>query len=324
MKPEALLQFIERARGLHARDELDAAAAEVLDALEDSGVGALLLKGPALARLLYRPDEHRGYSDVDLLIDPEGRESARHALAALGYTEANARVVHGVVDVANIQHAEIWSRRGALGPVLVDLHWRLPGWEAPAQVVWDALRRRRAWIDLDARKTAVFDRSALALHLATHAAQHGPNDVKALGDLARGIERWDREVWFAAAQLASEVSATPALAAGLRLVREGDAIAGQLGVPAADELTWAIANRADRPRGTFHLRALAEARGLRGRATVVRHSLLPTRLWITRRYPWAAGNRALVLPAYAAHLACAPVWAARAWRFSRRARRARH
>jgi hypothetical protein len=320
---DALFEFIERARGLQARAELDEAAGAVLDALEEAGIGALLLKGPALARLLYRPDEHRGYSDVDLLVDPDRRAPARDVLIGLGYTDASARAVHGVVDVADIQHAEIWTRRvgGRAGPVLVDLHWRLPGWEAPAQAAWDALLSRPAWIDLEGRRTAVPDRSALALHLATHAAQHGPQDAKALGDLTRGIERWEREVWSAAAELASEVGATAAMAAGLRLVDEGVAVARELDLPAADAVTWAIANRADRPRGTFHVRAFAEARGARERATVLRHSLLPTRLWITRRYPWALRNRALVLAAYAAHLASAPAWAVRAWRFSRRPRR---
>lgn len=73
---EVLREFVERARTVSRRPVLDAAAGEVLTALEAAGIEALLLKGAALARLLYGPDEHRGYLDIDLLVGPA--QAAEH------------------------------------------------------------------------------------------------------------------------------------------------------------------------------------------------------------------------------------------------------
>jgi hypothetical protein len=116
------------------------------------------------------------------------------------------------------------------------------------------------------------------------------------------------------------VGATAAFAAGLRLVPPGAALARDLALPPTDELQWAIANRNVRPRGTFHLRAFAEARTLPQRASVLRRSLLPRREWIAWQYPWARAGGVRLLAAYGLHLMRAPVWAAAAWRFRRRAR----
>ncbi|MGH2951065.1 MAG: nucleotidyltransferase family protein [Solirubrobacterales bacterium] len=320
MERRAVGEFVARVRGLDRRAQVDAAATEAFDALDAAGVRSLLLKGPALARLLYAADEHRGYTDVDLLVAPPDLPRARRALSDLGY--ANRSEGRGIDDVAGILHAEIWLRFGEDAPLaMVDLHWRLAGCEAPAQIAWDALRARRTWIELEGRRVAVLDRVGLALHLATHAAQHGPDDAKATADLRRGIERWPLGVWRAASRLAGDVGAIPAFAAGLRLVPTGAELASELELPWADTLTWEILHRNARPRGTFHLQAWAQARGARERAEVLRRSLFPTPEWIAGEYPWAAGSQARLIAAYARHLLRAPVWTARAWQFRRRARR---
>jgi hypothetical protein len=321
-RPE-LDEFVERVRGLSSQALLDAAAVEALDALAAAGVDALLLKGPALARALYAPSEHRGYSDVDLLASPADLPEARRALTGLGYKHAEE--VLGIDDVGEILHSETWSRRveaGPGGPLLIDLHWRLHGCGAPAEVAWEVLAPRRASIELNGREAAVLDREGLALHIATHAAQHGPGDLKAIADLTRGLERWPLEIWRAAASLAADLEATPAFAAGLRLVPIGVERSDELGLPPTDELDWAIRHRELRPRGTFHLDAFTRARGARARVDVLRRSLLPNRRWIAWQYPWAAGSRARLVAAYGAHLLRTPAWAVRAWRYRRKERRA--
>lgn len=314
---------MERARGLSRQAQLDAAAVEVLDAFGGAGLQPLLLKGPVLARVLYAPDEHRGYSDVDLLISPADLPQARRALTRAGFKHGEE--VFGIDDVGGILHSETWSRRGEgewRGPLLIDLHWRLPGCGASAEAVWEALSRRRASIELNGRKAAVLDPAGLALHLAIHAAHHGPDDLKAIADLTRGLERWPLGVWHAAASLAAELEATSAFAAGLRLVPIGTERADELGLPPTHELDWAIRHRDSRPRGTFHLQALANARDARARADVLRRSLLPGREWIAWEYPWARGGGARLVAAYGAHLLRTPLWAARAWRYRRKERRA--
>jgi Uncharacterised nucleotidyltransferase len=320
----ALEDFARRARDRSALRKLDAAAVEVFDAFAAAGVNAILLKGPALARLLYTPDEHRGYSDVDVLIAPAHVSAARHVLADLGYGNTANRL--GIDDVAGVVKAETWAGADGSGMatawVVIDLHWQLPGSKTSPEVAWDAVTRRCGWVDLDGRRVPTLAVEGLALHVATHAAQHGPRYEQPMEDLAKGLDRWSPSVWRAAAQLAAEIQATEAFAAGLRLSPRGAALAGDLGLPATDGLAWAIANRAARPRGTFHLQAFRQAPSLSERLSVLRTSLLPSREWIAWQYHWARGTRVRMFVARGLHLMRAPLWAARAWRFRRRAQRA--
>ena len=324
MSDGALDDFVARARRLRQTEALDRAAIAALAALKVAGVEAMLLKGPALARRLYADGEIRGYSDVDLLIRRRSLATARQVLGRLGY--ANADEVFGIDDVAGILHSELWSRPGERairsGPIMIDLHWRLDGCEAADDVVWEALAAGRGSIELRGEEAAVLGDDALALHVALHAAQHGPSDIKAIGDLTRAVERWPVDLWRQAAQLAETVHGIPGLAAGLRLVPAGSRLASELGLPETRELDWKIHTREDRPRGTFHVEAWREARGLRQRANVLRRSLFPTRRWICFYLPWAARGRAWMALAYAWHILRAPLWAARAGRYLARARRA--
>lgn len=322
MSRRALDEFFERVRNRPRRAQLDAAAVEVIDAFRAAGLKPLLLKGAALAQTLYGPEEYRGYGDVDLLVARQALAASRQALTAIGYTNAEPP---GIDDVAGILYSETWVRvpEGSTGrPLMVDLHWRLAGCEAPADVTWRVMWTRRAWIEIDGHRVAVPARDGLALHVATHAAQHGPENGKVLADLARGIERWNGEVWRSAARLAEQLDGTPAFAAGLRLLPAGAELARTLGLPPTDTLEWAIRNRNARPRGTFHLTALARARGVRAEVDVLRRALLPTREWISVEFPWANAGRARLVAAYGAHLVRAPMWAARAWRYRRWERRA--
>jgi hypothetical protein len=316
----ALDEFAVRARRVGRRSTLDAAAVEALHAFDQAGVDALLLKGVALTRTLYRSNEHRGYVDVDLLVGPDDFAAAERALADLGYVDFVEE--SGLDPFPDDPHAVLWSRiTPAIGPTAVDLHWRLPGCHAPPLMIWNALRTRRTWIDLCGYQAAILERPGLALHIAIHAAQHGPDDLKALGDLVRGLERWSEEVWRHAAQLAYELQATEAFGAGMRLVPAGVSMARQLQLPGTDALLRAIAHRHLRPRGTFHARAFVEAKGLRERVSVLRRSLFPTRHWIVWEHAWAARGGLSLCAAYGMHLLRCPAWAARVWHSRRRARR---
>lgn len=320
----ALQRFLARVtpEPEHSTARLDAAAAEALAAFAEAGVDALLLKGRGLAALLYGPGDHRSFSDVDLLVAPANQAAAENALCRLGYVDAGAD--QGIDDIGGVVHAHTWERtapRSAADPP-IDLHRWLPGALADPAVAWEALLARRAWIELGGGQAPVLDRAGQAMHLATHAAQHGPAVEKHVHELELSLALWPAEVWESAARLAGEIDATEAFAAGLRLSRRGAAVAMALGLPATDRLNWMIRHRRERPRGMFHLQALAEARTSRDRLDVLRRSLLPRRAWIIDQHRWAEHGGLRVLAAYALHLAKAPAWAARAWRFRRRSRHA--
>ena len=315
----ALEDFATRAQQAARTSRLNEGLVEVLDACSAVAVEPLLLKGAAFARTLYRSDERRGYFDVDLLVAPDEVPTVGRVLEDLDYR--NVTELQGIDDVAGILHAQIWARLVPdLGNLTVDLHWTLEGCEADPQRVWDVLSARRALVEVSGRPVPTLDRPGHALHLGLHVAQHGPDDLKAVADLERALERWEPEIWGQAAELAAELDAVEAFAAGLWLVPGGDLVARGLDLPDADALLRQIAHRGERPRGTFHLQAFTEARGLKARLSLLRRSLLPSREWMVWGNPKAGTSRLRLFAAYSAHIVRAPVWAVRAWRFRRRKR----
>jgi hypothetical protein len=301
---------------------VDAAAAEVLTAFDENGVDALLLKGRALGALLYEGGERTGYADVDLLVAPPHLSSAEHVLAGLGYSVDEAN--RWIDDIGGIAHARSWVRtdRGPLDQRIVDLHWKMPGSCASPTIAWEALTAQRTWIDVGGHRAATLDRGGQALHLAIHAAQHGPGFARTLDELSLALARWPVEVWASAAALAQRVEATPAFAAGLRLLPEGAELASRLELPPTAQLDWTIRNRGGQPRGTLRLQALLELDSLSDRLELARRSLLPPQAWIIHEFRWARAGSPLIVAAYAFHWLRLPLWAARGWRHRLRARRA--
>jgi Uncharacterised nucleotidyltransferase len=294
----------------------------VFDAFARRDVSGLLLKGAALARLLYDAPEQRQYSDVDLLVGPDDRRAARAVLEQLGYRNASALMA--VDDIGGELHGETWiaTPPGARYPAVIDLHLRLAGAKAPPERAWEALHARSAGIELQGSQVRILDRPGLAMHLALHAAHHGEAYAKGRRELLRALDRWPPEVWREAARLAEEIDATEAFAAGLRLVEPGAELAELLELPSTDQLDWEL-RQAVRPRGRSHLQAFLQAPDLRTRAHVLRRALLPHPGWMVRQYPWARDGRLRLVAAYLVHLARSPAWAVRVLRFRRRERRAK-
>lgn len=315
-REQTLLEFAARGVHVRRRDRLDALAVEAIDALRDVGADALLLKGAALADALYGPDLERGYFDIDLLVQSAARATCGQVLSKLGYTSVSAE--RGVEDVADVLHAEAWSRLDAeIGNVMIDLHWRLDGCVAPPDTLWNILRGGAEPVNVAGSVVFRLGRPALALHIALHLAQHGLDDPKAAADLGLAVVRWDSAIWQRAAQLANELEAVDAFAAGLRLLPAGARIADGLEVFPTDRTVWDMAHRDIRPRGTQYVGALARARTLRARTRVVRQALLPPRAWIRWEMRWASRSRGHLAAAYSLHMFRAPLWAVRAYRFTR-------
>ena len=101
-----------------------ASQAEVIRALQAiaaAGIDALLLKGAALAHLLYPEPQCRPRGDTDLLVADRQTADCVHALLQpLGYTK------HLGVEGRYISHQFACTRPGPLGiAITLDIHWRL-------------------------------------------------------------------------------------------------------------------------------------------------------------------------------------------------------
>jgi len=293
-----------------AKLKLDSAAADVVARLDGAGIPAVLLKGSALAERLYDPAEVRPHDDVDLLVAAADVEAAGDVLRANGFAFA-----------ADDDYAQDWIR--AADGVTVDVHVTFLGIGVPPAAVWSVLAPHTTTLSVGGADVTVFDDAALALHVALHAAQHGPKGGKALDDLRRAARRLALKTWRDAAEIARALDALPALSAGLRLVPEGEAIAERLSLPVAS-VAEVMLRASSPPPTTLGLQRLFHTHGLRPKLRLLAQELAPAPTFMRAVYPVAQRGRAGLAASYAWR----PFWllwhtlpALRAWRRAERASR---
>jgi hypothetical protein len=278
---------------------LDAATAELVGALGERRVDALLLKGPAIARTLYPDPAERAYLDVDLLVEPSGWVEAARVLEDLGYGH------HEPDPDRDADKAQVWQR----GEVFVDLHPTARWTRADRAAVWTAFASDAETLEVGGAPVPVPGEAARALLLALHACQHGAAEPQPRRDLELGLERLDDDAWERAHGLARDLGAQDAFAAGLRLAGDtrfasaGDRLEVHLRAANAAPTAFALNDlaalptlrarlaflprRAFPPPAVMRRRAALARRGRRGLAAA--YALQP--LWLARHAP--AGVRAL-------------------------------
>lgn len=268
-----------------ARLKLDAAAAEVIGRLKESDVPVVLLKGSALAERLYAPSEPRFHEDIDLLVPPHEISRVGEVLVRCGFAYA-----------ADEEYAQDWIR--ARDGVTVDVHTTFLGVGVEPQVVWQELTSHTRRATIGAAEVPVFDDAALGVHVALHAAQHGPRGGKALEDLTRATQQLDSTAWQDAASLAERLDAAAAMGAGLRLVPSGRTLADKLGLPEAHSADVAL-RASSPPVTTLGIERLLTTPGLRGKTRLLAHELMPSRTFMRAAYPVARRGPAGLIVAYA-------------------------
>lgn len=297
------------------RLRIDAVTAEVMQGLTDSGVPALVLKGPSLVQWLYPQAERRTYGDTDILIRSGSEDAARRVLREHGFEH---RWDENPMPDWWQEHASEWFR--AEDGVLVDLHRRLVGVGADDGTAWAILSADTDELVVGGRPVPALSLPGRAFHIALHVAQHGAKVGIGIEDLRRALEVADYSVWQEAAALAARLEATDAFAAGLRLAPDGARMADRLGLPETASVEVAL-RAATVPPVALGFEQLSRAHGLRARAGIIWRKLFPPREFIVHWHPAAADSRRALALAYIRR----PFWILRgaprgfrAWRQARR------
>jgi hypothetical protein len=247
---------------------VDHATADVLLAFRAAGVQALLLKGPSIARWLYRDGEPRPYLDTDLLVHPADASEAGRVLTRMGYaTQLDERRMPDWWR----PHASVWvnADRGTT----VDLHYTLQGVGVDPQRGWALLSHGTETLAVAGATAAALSIPARTLYVALTAANDGPTGT-AMTDLERALNQISEHTWTAAAALAVELGATAALYAGLSQRREGAQLAARLGVEDQRSVEMALRSVAA-PREALTVDQLARARGQHERIGIIADKLFP-------------------------------------------------
>ncbi len=138
---------------------------QLVEALHDAGISALILKGTALAYSLYPKPEFRRRGDSDLLIEGADRDKTRAVFKACGFSQWS--------DVRPLQ--ECWQSSAQMGfEHTFDLHWRISASSAISGLLEANLPRRKAiplpMLSPNARGIGAIDNLIL---ICINRAQHG-------------------------------------------------------------------------------------------------------------------------------------------------------
>jgi Uncharacterised nucleotidyltransferase len=283
---------------------IDGMTAEVVRALRAADVEPVLLKGPSVAYWLGA-DHARPYVDCDLLVAPACVAVAEAVLRDMGFR----RYLEGVDLEEHWPHPAVaWQRDEN---ELVDLHRTIWGAAAPPEHVWTALAAHTSSLRLARVDVPIPDAAATALLLGLHAAKHGSADARPLADLSSALEQLDAGTWREAADVARELQAEPAFAAGLRLDQIGGRLADDLGLPDRVPARVALA-ASSASQSALTLERLSAASGPRAKAAFVAHRLMPPAAWMRAGYPLARRGRAGLVASYAWRFVAVPVRLVRA------------
>jgi hypothetical protein len=280
------LVVLEAARGL----AVDAVTGEVVSALGTAGVRPILLKGPAVAELLY-PEEPRVYVDSDLLVAPDDHARAERVLARLGFEQQPVELEPEL----GLPHARSWRREE--DQAAVDLHALIAGVGVAPRELWQELEPLTEPMAVGNVECRVPRTHAVALIVALHAAQHGEEVSRPLADLGRAVAALPREEWRRAAALADRLDATINFASGLRRVEGGSELAEAIGLPGT-ALIDAARGPYSPTRLALGFSRLAREPTLRAKLAVARGEVAPPPEHMRWWSPLARRGRAGLAAAY--------------------------
>ena len=186
---EQLLEQQRDSMALHLRTL--GTLAKLADPLDSLGVRWLVMKGPALAKLVYKRPELRPYSDLDVLVERRRIADVVSSLEEVGFRLLDTNWALIARTGAGQVHLED-PTGGA-----VDLHWHVLFDRGSRQIfaipMAEMLERYRS-ADINGITTHVFDPVDTQLHLCIHAAQEGADRLLWLKDLEQ-VARHDGGDW---------------------------------------------------------------------------------------------------------------------------------
>lgn len=254
------------------RLRVDSWTAEAIVALRDQGIRVVLLKGPAVARWLFRDDPYaRPYADADLLVAPNERQAAGDVLRRLGYEMYGEPML--AVDEPHARH---FHRRA--DAAAVDLHRVIHCTEHIAtQRVWNALSARTDTLAVAGVEVDIPSAGVRALHLALHLSWYDAPDSQPWRDLQRALKIVDPHTWEHAAQIARSLGIAAQFGVRLNRLPEARELARALALPlehASIDVDLPPGAAVGIP-GVGSLMRLAAQQGRRAQLTYLRAKLFP-------------------------------------------------
>jgi ABC-2 type transport system ATP-binding protein len=166
---------------------------KLLDALSDSGISVIVLKGAALLEGLWRNIALRPMADLDILLRERQLERAQTILRNLGYNEcATARTP----EWYRTSHHHLVPYAQKETGTVVELHRGIVTPQSGATIPAEALWRRSIQYRIAGKETRVLCSDDMLTHLCMHMACDDPfaDKARSLADLVLLLKLMGREI----------------------------------------------------------------------------------------------------------------------------------
>jgi hypothetical protein len=198
--PDYLRQLIadEEEKTARAWNDARQILGVVLPALAEAGIPCLLLKGPSLVEAYGDRFEMRGFSDLDLLVQPRGLGKALECLERLGFVpkvggKAQSLILKG--------HFHLVMKPPPPWTLPVELHWELVDRGNFYRIDLEGVFGRARALELSGEEVPVLGVEDELVYLCLHLCKHGVMNRFALYEnseaewLARPVSG-NRLIWF--------------------------------------------------------------------------------------------------------------------------------
>ncbi len=187
----------------------------ILDRFTSAGIGALVVKGPALAVQAYGDPAMRSYGDLDLLVRQRDIRRATELMSAAGFTPA---VPLSAIDAGKIPGQYLFSKPDSR--LIVELHNDCTLRYFPRRLPLEKFFARQIRVRLDAHEAPALAVEDELVLICIHGAKHLWERLMWIADVAALVSRQAGIDWERVADSAQAVGAERMLHTGLRLASD--------------------------------------------------------------------------------------------------------
>jgi hypothetical protein len=191
--------------------QLTSALTEIVRTFTAGGIEVAVLKGPAVALMVYGRVAQREFTDLDLLVHPDDLERAQFVLKSLRYSQLSRNAPHlsSTKDIQFVRESD---------DTLVELHWALnpPDARFPLESsgIWERMETVLVF-DQPIRTLSLED---TLIALCIHASKHRWTSLKWTFDIATiAARKSDLLDWDCLLQRCAAVGCTRTLLFGVQL-----------------------------------------------------------------------------------------------------------
>ncbi len=193
--PHYFKQWVGRAFRTHAIrvTAMYRKVASLLTKLTDASIDYMVIKGPALANLVYPDPVLRGFNDLDILIRERDWNAMHTYLLSLGYLPEHdwPYPPPKLVDKEVIYELKYWHPKQKL---LVEVHYDDLLNAGLASRDFEGFWRRAITVDVDGVIVKTLSLEDQLIHLSMHAHYHGYTRLNWFSDIGLLLQRYGQQL----------------------------------------------------------------------------------------------------------------------------------